>query len=173
MILFGCCKMRCRYTEMPYYLRRHFSVCKGGTSSAQKHNHALSFFPTLHFNTIYRREVVFHCPVFLGSYIITYFQTLKKTHNTDYNSVSGVSWTLKMPNQTRNEAAQFKCPYLCFVSDFYNQEAEAWPFKYPFCMQPMKQHCPDLVKCSLLNCSKRLKFYFSRFLFYFFFYKAA
>lgn len=121
MIQLRCCKITCSYIETPYYLRRYFSVCKEGVRSAQKHNHAL-FFPTLHFNSSCWREVVFCRHVFLGSSIITYFQSFKKTRNTDYNSVSGVSWTLKMTNQTHNETAEFKCPYLFFISDFYNQE---------------------------------------------------
>lgn len=57
MIQLQCCKMMCGYTEMPYYLRRYFSVCKQGASSTQKHNHALSFL--LCISTAFAGETLF------------------------------------------------------------------------------------------------------------------
>lgn len=36
-----------------------------------------------------------------------------------------------MPNQMRNETSQFKRPYICFVSDFYNLEWRL-AFQIPF-----------------------------------------
>lgn len=79
---------------------------------------------------------------------------IKKTWNTNCNSISGISWTWKLPKQT-HETAQFECPYLCLWF-LQPRNGEDYPSKCHFCMY--------LMKCSQLKCSRWLKFYFIKFL---------
>lgn len=77
MIHLWCCKIMCSYTEMPYYLRKYFSVWEECAILAQKYNYALSFL--LCTSTEFAGEWLFSAVVcFLEVISLHIFRHLKK-----------------------------------------------------------------------------------------------